>query len=111
MALVGYTNAGKSTLMNALTEAGVYVADKLFATLDTRTRKWHVPQLGDVLLSDTVGFIRKLPHDLVDLELRHVIENPALKAIEIVGFDSRSGKELTSRNRLRQNASLSKATS
>ncbi|HUG91940.1 MAG TPA: GTPase HflX [Planctomycetaceae bacterium] len=65
VSLVGYTNAGKSTLMNALTGSDVYVADKLFATLDTRTRKWHVPQLGDALLSDTVGFIRKLPHHLV----------------------------------------------
>jgi GTP-binding protein HflX len=65
VSLVGYTNAGKSTLMNALTGSDEYVANKLFATLDTRTRKWHVPQLGDVLLSDTVGFIRKLPHHLV----------------------------------------------
>jgi GTP-binding protein HflX len=65
VSLVGYTNAGKSTLMNALTGAGVYVADKLFATLDTRTRKWSIPHLGDVLLSDTVGFVRNLPHHLV----------------------------------------------
>ncbi len=65
VSLVGYTNAGKSTLMRALTGADVYVADKLFATLDTRTRKWTLPQFGDVLLSDTVGFIRDLPHHLV----------------------------------------------
>lgn len=65
VSLVGYTNAGKSTLMNALTGADVYVADKLFATLDTRTRKWRLPHWGDVLLSDTVGFIRDLPHHLV----------------------------------------------
>ncbi|MGH7128188.1 MAG: GTPase HflX, partial [Planctomycetaceae bacterium] len=65
VSLVGYTNAGKSTLMNALTGAGVYVADKLFATLDTRTRRWTIPHWGDVLLSDTVGFIRNLPHHLV----------------------------------------------
>lgn len=65
ISLVGYTNAGKSTLMNALTGADVYVADKLFATLDTRTRKWKLPRWGDVLLSDTVGFIRDLPHHLV----------------------------------------------
>ncbi len=65
VSLVGYTNAGKSTLMNALTDAGVYVADKLFATLDTRTRSWQLSDLGDVLLSDTVGFIRDLPHHLV----------------------------------------------
>jgi GTP-binding protein HflX len=62
---VGYTNAGKSTLMNALTGSDVFVADKLFATLDTRTRKWHLPRWGDVLLSDTVGFVRDLPHHLV----------------------------------------------
>lgn len=65
VSLVGYTNAGKSTLMNSLTGADVYVADQLFATLDTRTRKWELPNWGDVLLSDTVGFIRKLPHHLV----------------------------------------------
>jgi len=63
--LVGYTNAGKSTLMRALTGSDVYVADKLFATLDTRTRRWPIPKLGDVLLSDTVGFVRDLPHHLV----------------------------------------------
>lgn len=65
VSLVGYTNAGKSTLMNALTGADVYVADQLFATLDTRTRNWNIPHLGRVLLSDTVGFIRDLPHNLV----------------------------------------------
>jgi GTP-binding protein HflX len=65
VSLVGYTNAGKSTLMNALTGAGVYAADKLFATLDTRTRRWMLPSWGPVLLSDTVGFIRDLPHGLI----------------------------------------------
>jgi GTPase len=63
--LVGYTNTGKSTLMNALTDANVLVADKLFATLDTRTRKWTLNGSTDVLLSDTVGFVRQLPHQLV----------------------------------------------
>ena len=63
--LVGYTNAGKSTLLNALTDAGVYVADRLFATLDTRTRQWAIEGGQKVLLSDTVGFIRNLPHQLV----------------------------------------------
>ncbi|HIJ70713.1 MAG TPA: GTPase HflX [Planctomycetes bacterium] len=63
--LVGYTNAGKSTLMNALTAAGVFVEDKLFATLDTRTRKWILEGASEVLLSDTVGFVRHLPHHLV----------------------------------------------
>jgi GTP-binding protein HflX len=65
VSLVGYTNAGKSTLMNALTDAGVLVEDKLFATLDTRTRRWRFAGGGQVLLSDTVGFIRDLPHALV----------------------------------------------
>lgn len=63
--LVGYTNAGKSTLMNALTAAEVYVEDQLFATLDTRTRKWAVEGGVEALLSDTVGFVSKLPHHLV----------------------------------------------
>src|SRR5689334_913394 len=65
VSLVGYTNAGKSTLMNALTGAGVLAEDKLFSTLDTRTRQWHIKDWGRVLLSDTVGFIRDLPHHLV----------------------------------------------
>ena len=65
ISLVGYTNAGKSTLMNALTQAEVLAKDKLFATLDTRTRRWTIPDWGTVLLSDTVGFIRDLPHSLV----------------------------------------------
>lgn len=65
ISLVGYTNAGKSTLMNALTNAGVYVEDKLFATLDTTTRSLNLDKGKSILLSDTVGFIRKLPHHLV----------------------------------------------
>ncbi|MFH1370397.1 MAG: GTPase HflX [Planctomycetota bacterium] len=63
--LVGYTNVGKSTLLNALTDADAYVEDRLFATLDTRTRKWQLEGGAEVLLSDTVGFIRNLPHQLV----------------------------------------------
>jgi GTP-binding protein HflX len=66
VALVGYTNAGKSTLFNALTDAGVHAADQLFATLDTTTRKLRTPMGGEVVLSDTVGFIRDLPPTLVD---------------------------------------------
>lgn len=65
VSLVGYTNAGKSTLLNALTGAGVLAEDKLFATLDTRTRRWKLPSWGPVLISDTVGFIRDLPHHLI----------------------------------------------
>jgi GTP-binding protein HflX len=97
--IVGYTNAGKSTLLNTLTDANVFVEDRLFATLDTRTRRW-IPARGvEVLLSDTVGFVKNLPHQLVasfkatleeavnaDL-LIHVVDvsNPdALKQIESV---------------------------
>jgi len=65
VALVGYTNAGKSTLMNALSAADVYVQDQLFATLDTTIRQVDINNTHQILLSDTVGFVRKLPHDLV----------------------------------------------
>ncbi len=66
VSLVGYTNAGKSTLFNALTHAGSYAADQLFATLDTTSRRCFVAEGVEVVLSDTVGFIRGLPHQLVD---------------------------------------------
>jgi GTP-binding protein HflX len=65
LSIVGYTNAGKSTLFNALTHAGAYAADRLFATLDTTTRRLYLPPLGALTVSDTVGFIRGLPHPLV----------------------------------------------
>lgn len=65
VSLVGYTNAGKSTLINKLTDAGVLAEDKLFATLDTTTRKVELPNGSEILLTDTVGFIQKLPHHLV----------------------------------------------
>jgi GTP-binding protein HflX len=97
--IVGYTNAGKSTLLNTLTDADVFVEDRLFATLDTRTRRWTPAKSVEVLLSDTVGFVKNLPHQLVasfkatleetvnaDL-LIHVVDvsNPdALKQIESV---------------------------
>jgi len=97
--IVGYTNSGKSTLLNALTDANALVEDKLFATLDTRTRKWAPVKGVETLLSDTVGFVKNLPHQLVasfkatleetvnaDL-LLHVIDsaNPdAMKQIEAV---------------------------
>src|SRR5439155_25792631 len=64
--IVRYTNAGKSTLLNALTDAEVLAEDKLFATLDPTTRRLRLPTNRNVLLSDTVGFIRKLPHRLVE---------------------------------------------
>ncbi len=64
--IVGYTNAGKSTLLNTLTDAGVLAEDRLFATLDTRTRKWTPARGVEILLSDTVGFVRNLPHQLVE---------------------------------------------
>ncbi|MCA8912990.1 MAG: GTPase HflX, partial [Planctomycetes bacterium] len=95
VSIVGYTNAGKSTLMNALTDEGVLVEDKLFATLDTRTCVWKLPD-HKVLLSDTVGFIRNLPHRLVasfhatleevlhaDL-LLHVVDASHPAAVEMV---------------------------
>lgn len=66
VALVGYTNAGKSTLFNKITGADAYVANRLFATLDPTLRNIEIPEIGAVILADTVGFIRHLPHDLVD---------------------------------------------
>ena len=65
VSLVGYTNAGKSTLFNNLTKAGVFAADQLFATLDTTSRRIYLGEAGNMVLSDTVGFIRELPHQLV----------------------------------------------
>ena len=65
VALVGYTNAGKSTLFNALTGAGVYVEDQLFATLDPTVRSLELPDGNEVILADTVGFVRDLPHELI----------------------------------------------
>lgn len=66
VSIVGYTNAGKSTLFNALTKAGTYAADQLFATLDTTSRRVYLGEVGNIVLSDTVGFIRELPHQLVE---------------------------------------------
>jgi GTP-binding protein HflX len=66
VALVGYTNAGKSTLLNAMADSDVYAADMLFATLDPTTRQLSLPSGREVVMSDTVGFINKLPHDLVE---------------------------------------------
>ncbi len=65
VAIIGYTNSGKSTLLNLLTDAGTLVEDKLFATLDTTTRRYSLPNEQPILITDTVGFVRKLPHMLV----------------------------------------------
>ena len=65
VAIAGYTNAGKSTLLNYLTDAGILAEDKLFATLDPTTRKFELPSGEEILLTDTVGFIRNLPHHLI----------------------------------------------
>lgn len=65
LALVGYTNVGKSSLLNALSGSQVTIENKLFATLDTASRRVHIPQIGNVILTDTVGFLRRLPHHLV----------------------------------------------
>ncbi|TCS33292.1 GTP-binding protein HflX [Paucimonas lemoignei] len=65
VSLVGYTNAGKSTLFNSLTKARAYAANQLFATLDTTSRRLHLDEVGSIVISDTVGFIRELPHQLV----------------------------------------------
>jgi GTPase len=81
VSLVGYTNAGKSTLLNCLTEAGVLADDKLFATLDPTTRRVKLPNNQDLLVTDTVGFIRKLPHGLVEsfrATLEEVVESDLL---------------------------------
>ncbi|MFJ3046409.1 GTPase HflX [Herbaspirillum chlorophenolicum] len=66
VSLVGYTNAGKSTIFNSLAKAGVYAANQLFATLDTTSRRVYLGEVGHVVISDTVGFIRELPHQLVE---------------------------------------------
>lgn len=81
VALVGYTNAGKSTLMNALSGADVFIQDQLFATLDTTIRQVELNNTHQMLLSDTVGFVRKLPHDLVasfKSTLKEVVESDLL---------------------------------
>ena len=92
--LVGYTNAGKSTLFNAITGAVTLSEDKLFATLDPTTRRLRLPTNQNVLLSDTVGFIRKLPHDLVDAfkaTLEEVVEADLL--LHVVDISSPHAEE------------------
>lgn len=89
VSLVGYTNAGKSTLFNALTRAGAYSADQLFATLDTTSRKLYLNGVGNVVISDTVGFIRDLPHSLV-AAFRATLEETAQADVLLHVVDSAS---------------------
>ncbi|MBR6781741.1 MAG: GTPase HflX [Clostridia bacterium] len=87
VAIVGYTNAGKSTLLNALTGAGILAEDKLFATLDPTTRKFTLPGGETILLTDTVGFIRKLPHHLVSA-FRSTLEEAVYADIILLLLDA-----------------------
>lgn len=87
VAIVGYTNAGKSTLLNRLTDAGILAQDKLFATLDPTTRKYTLPCGESVLLTDTVGLIRKLPHHLINA-FRSTLDEAALSDILLVVMDA-----------------------
>jgi len=89
VALVGYTNSGKSTLLNRLTDAGVYAEDKLFATLDAVSKKVTLPGGNEFLLVDTVGFIRKLPHTLISA-FRSTLEEAALADILVIVSDGAS---------------------
>lgn len=86
VALVGYTNTGKSTLLNALTDAGVYTENQLFATLDATSRKVELADGGEFLLTDTVGFISKLPHDLVEA-FKSTLEEAALADLLVIVSD------------------------
>ena len=87
VSIVGYTNAGKSTLLNRLTDAGILAEDKLFATLDPTTRKYKLPSGAEILLTDTVGFIRKLPHHLVSA-FRSTLEEAAAADIILIIIDA-----------------------
>ena len=87
VALVGYTNAGKSTLLNRLTDAGILAENKLFATLDPTTRQYTLPSGDKILLTDTVGFIRKLPHHLIRA-FRSTLDEAALSDILLVLIDA-----------------------
>ena len=89
VALVGYTNSGKSTLLNALTGSDVYAQDQLFATLDAVSRRMETPEHTEYLLTDTVGFIRKLPHTLVSA-FRSTLEEAALADVLVIVSDGSS---------------------
>ena len=89
VSLVGYTNTGKSTLLNTITDAGVYAENKLFATLDAVSRRVALPDGGEFLLVDTVGFISKLPHDLVEA-FKSTLEEAALSDLLVIVSDGAS---------------------
>ncbi|SIT00293.1 MAG: GTPase HflX [Thalassolituus maritimus] len=94
VAIVGYTNAGKSTLFNALTQADVYAADQLFATLDPTLRRLEIDDVGEIVLADTVGFIRHLPHKLVEAfraTLQEAAEADLLMHVIDCASDEREG--------------------
>ena len=100
VSLVGYTNAGKSTLFNRLTQSDVYAADQLFATLDPTLRRLHIQDVGTTILADTVGFIRDLPHDLVSAfksTLQETTEASLLLHV-IDGADTRKLENITAVN-------------
>ena len=94
VAIVGYTNAGKSTLLNRLTDAGILAEDKLFATLDPTTRKFTLPGGETVLLTDTVGFIRNLPHQLVKA-FRSTLDEAVYADILIIICDASDPEHLS----------------
>ena len=111
--LIGYTNAGKSTLMNALTNADVLVEDKLFATLETRTRIWPLAKTRNVMLSDTVGFIDKLPHHLV-ASFKATLEEAAQSDVLLHVVDAShpdSGHQIEVVNQVLQEIGLAKKPS
>ena len=101
IALVGYTNTGKSTLLNTVTDAGVYAENKLFATLDAVSRRVALPGGGECLLVDTVGFISKLPHDLVEA-FKSTLEEAALADLLIIVSDGANPDILAQRNVVEQ---------
>ena len=87
VSIVGYTNAGKSTLLNRMTDAGILAEDKLFATLDPTTRKFELPGGESILLTDTVGFIRKLPHHLIKA-FRSTLDEAVYADILVIVIDA-----------------------
>jgi len=94
VSLVGYTNAGKSTLFNSLTESDVYAADQLFATLDPTFRRLELPNAHAVILADTVGFIRHLPHDLV-AAFKSTLEETKMASLQLHVIDAHSDERHT----------------